>query len=278
MWFYLALISAVLYASLWLFARASRGIPSAFVTASIHVWAPFALFFIVREIDFPWHESWWQLYMLFTICVIPGTLWALTFASQRSEVTVINPLAALSTIATLAVSILLFEKQFELLHIAGIFVVVLGLFFLYHGAKGTWRKPWPWIVLVGVLILGVNVAIIKEVLERFPHPIAVLAFASTCSFSVNAIFATGSIRAIRLSKNRIVLLLFFLAATVAQDFATFFALSMGPAPHVVAIKRTSILFAAFMSYFLFGEKEQPLWKLMTACVIVVVGVALLNFA
>ena len=276
MWFPLALGSAVLYASMWLFARASRGLPSGVVTAMYSAWSPILLFYVSQSVNFPWEEQWWQVYMLMPFLIIPFTLCMLTYACQRSPVTIVNPLASLSTFSTLTISTAFFAKSFSSIHIAGMVVITAGLFFLYHGQWKEWNKPWPWLILLGVLILGINVAIIKEVLQRFPHPIAVLALAATGTFAVNAIFAGKSWLKIKWTKNVIILLGAFALVNLSQDVLTFLALSLGPAPHVVAVKRTSILFAAIGGYFIFKEKDQSLVRLLISCVVVVIGVAMLN--
>jgi len=276
MWFPLALAAAVLYASMWLFARASRGIPSGVVTAMYSIWAPLLLFVVAQSVDYPWHERWWQLYLLMPFLIMPFTLCMLTYACQRSPVTIVNPLASLSTFSTLTITTAFFAKSFSSIHIAGMVVVTAGLFFLYHGQWTEWKKPWPWLVLLGVLILGLNVAIIKEVLERFPHPIAVLALAATGTFAVNAIFAGKSWHKMKWTQNAILLLGAFALVNLSQDILTFLALSLGPAPHVVAVKRTSILFAAIGGYIIFKEKGQSLVRLLFACVVVVLGVVMLN--
>jgi len=227
-------------------------------------------------VDYPWQETWWQLYLLFVFLVMPLTLWALTYSCQRTEVTIVNPLAALSTLSTLLVASTIFAKTFLPSHILGIIIVTTGLLCLYQGRWHAWRKPWPWIVLVSVLILGVNVAIIKEVLERFPHPLAVLALAATVIFVMNAIAAGKKWSRFPMEGSALLLLSFFAIASLSQDIFTFLALNLGPAPHVVAVKRTSIFFAAIGGYFIFKERDQSLVRLLISCVVVVGGVVLLN--
>ncbi|MBU2213412.1 DMT family transporter [Patescibacteria group bacterium] len=276
MWFAYALISAVLYSSMWLFARASRGLPSGVVTALFSIWSPFLLFYVAKQVDFPWQEQWWQLYLVLAFIIMPITLRMMTYACQRAPVTVVNPLASLSTFSTLAIASVFFAKSFSSIHIVGMVTITLGLFFLYHGQWIEWRKPWPWLVLGGVMILGLNVAVLKEVLERFPHPIALMAFAGVGNFAVNSVLAGKSWFSFTWTSSIVLLLAAFALADVSQNVFTFLALSVGPAPHVVAVKRTSILFAAIGGYFIFKEKDQSLVRLIISCVIVAIGVALLN--
>lgn len=276
MWFPLALAAAFLYAWMWIFARMSRGVNSGIVTASTALWGPPLFLWMLTQVDYPWGEWWWQLYMLWIILCLSLTLRLLTVASQKSLVTVINPLAALSTLSALFVSVAFFERTFIELHIVGIAIITGGLLLLYHGQWRAWCSPWTWAALFGVLILGVNVAIIKEILVLFPHPIAIIAVDATVVFVVNAVLAGPAWFRLRISNRMLLLLVIFSATTLIQDTLTLWALQLGPAPHVVAVKRTSILIAAALSYFVLHEREQPLPKLLLASVVVVLGVVLLT--
>jgi uncharacterized membrane protein len=276
MWFPLALLSAVLYACMWLFARGSRGMPTAFVTAAASMWAPPMLVWTLFNVDYPWGDPLWQRYLVLPFFLIPITLLGLTLAGQRTEVSIIKPLSALSTVAALCASVLLFGAEFRLAHTIGIAVITVGLLLLYHGRWESWRTPWPWIAFVGVLVLGANAAVAREVLVIFREPLALITLAATGSFCVNGALAIRERRVIKIASRDVVFLFAFAATNLAQDLLTFTALTMGPAPHVIAVKRTSILFAAFMSYFIFRDRDQPLWRLMAASGVVVIGVACLS--
>ena len=275
MWFFLALISAVLYAWMWLLARMSRGIASSTTTAAVTAWGVPLFLWMLTQVTYPWSEIWWRLYLVLPLAVIPWTMYLLTYASQRAPVTVVKPLAAISTLSTLVVSAIFFRNIFLPAHVMGIFVVTTGLFYLYRGNWQAWREPWPWYTLLGVLVLGVNVAAIKEVLLRFPHPFAVLALAATGTFVWNAAFSCMQRNRTRITVPMMRLLLIFALVTIVQDFTTFMAIAAGPAPHVIAVKRTSILFAAIFSYTFLHERQQSLWKLLLASGIVVMGVVML---
>jgi len=275
MWFFLAFLAAFLYAWMWLFARMSRGVPSAIVTASMMCWAPPLLLWMLPRVEYPWGEWWWQLYLVWIAVCISFALRLLTFSSQRALVTVVNPLAALSTLATLLVSVMLFGQTFSAVHITGIAVITGGLLLLYHGQWRVWHTPWPWLTLLGVLILGVNVALLKEVLIRFPYPIAFVAVDATIVFLVNAAAAGRQWFHCTIPKRVWLLLAVFAGVTFLQEVSTVMAVDLGPAPHVVAVKRTSILIAAALSYFLLKEQEQPLRKLLLASGVVVMGVVML---
>jgi uncharacterized membrane protein len=276
MWFVLALLSAVLYASMWLFARASRGMPTAFVTAAASMWAPPMLVWMLFTLDYPWGDPRWQAYLFLPFLLIPLTLWGLTLASQRTEVSIVKPLSALSTVSALCASVLFFGEQFRLLHIVGMTVITVGLLVLYHGRYKSWRTPWPWVALLGVLVLGVNAAVVRNVLGFFAEPLGLVVLAASATFFINAGLAVRNRADIRINGHTMLFLFAFGATNLLQDLLTFTALGMGPAPHVIAVKRTSILFAAFMSYFLFNDREQPLKRLLFACAIVVVGVGLVS--
>lgn len=276
MWFPLALTSAVLYACMWLFARGSRGMPTAFVTAAASAWAPVLLVWMLFRVDYPWSDMRWQAYLVLPFFIIPLTLFVLTLASQRTEVSIVKPLSAFSTLAALVVSVVFFGEEFRLLHIGGIAMITLGLLFLYHGRWSAWREPWPWLALGGVMFLGANAAVIRQVLLFFREPLAILVLAATASFFVNGMLAIRTRKDIRITPRIVIFLSAFALTNFLQDVLTFAALTVGPAPHVIAVKRTSILFAAFMSYMLFNDREQSLWRLLAASAVVVLGVGLLS--
>ncbi|MBU0767286.1 EamA family transporter [Patescibacteria group bacterium] len=276
MWFAYALTSAVLYASLWLFARASRGTPTSVVAASANILGPVVLIISLRNIDFPWDESWWYWYLPIPTVILPIMMWLMTASSQRSDVTIIKPLSALSTITTFLFSVFVFSEQFSLKGILGLSVITAGLLILYHGQWSKWKNIWPWIILICVLLLGINVSILSKVLTFFPHPFAIIGLGMTSTLIWNSLFAKRAWSQTHFTRSLLLLLGAFAIAVFSQDIVTLIALTMAPAPYVVAIKRTSILLASLGGYFLFKEKDQSLSRLIISSCIVIVGVVLLN--
>jgi len=262
---------------MWLLARASKGLPSSVVTAINTIWAPILLIYFLPSVQFPWDKWWWYLYLILPMVLMPISTWTLTHACQRIDVTIIKPLSSLSTIATLFVSMFIFSKSFELIHIIGIFVITIGLLSLYHNRWNTIRSIWLWLAIFAIIIMGINGSVIKEVLSVFPHPIALIAFGATGEFAFVSFFgAKNDWNKIKWTRNNISLVTLFSIIVFAQSICTFLALSLGPAPHVIAIKRTSILLAALGGYWIFKERDQSLVRLVVSCVVVVMGVILLN--
>lgn len=277
MWFPLALGSAVLYSSMWLFARGSKGLPSSVVTALNCCWGPILLLFFLPTVEFPWTQWWWYGYLIFPWVLLPLSAWILTHACQRIDVTVINPLSAISTIATLLTASVLFSKSFEQIHIIGILIITAGLMFLYHNRWHAWKSTWMWLSILAVIFMGVNASLLKEVIGLFPNPIAVLAIGETGSFVfLSSISARKDWKQVKWSKKNILFVSAFSSIVLIQAILIFFALAVGPAPHVIAIKRTSILLTAIGGYFIFKENNQSLIRLTLSCVIVIAGAILIN--
>lgn len=276
MWLFYALLSAILYSSLWIFARASKGTPTSVVVASSNILGPLVLVIATRNIDFPWNESWWYLYLPIPILILPIMMWLMTAASQHSDVTIIKPLSALSTATTLLFSTFVFAERFEPKGILGLTIITIGLLLLYHGQWRKWKNIWPWVILICVLLLGFNVAILSKVMSLFPHPFAISGLVMTSTLIWNSLIARRSWSQARFTRPLIFLLIAFAIAIFLQDIVTLIALTMAPAPYVIAVKRTSILLASLGGYFLFHEKDQSLPRLIISSCVVIIGVVLLN--
>lgn len=276
MWFTYALLSAVFYALLWVFVRMSKGIPSTVVTAVEFIPGPFLFLYFLTQVDYPWGETWWQLYLIFPFVLIPFFVWAMTYALHRIEVTSVMPLFGLSSIATLFVAASFFGEQVTTTGIAGIAIITAGLFCLYGGRWEIWRQKGPWIVLAGAIFFGVNAAIAAKVLHKFPHIFALLAVIFTGAFIGNAPFALRDLKHVRWSSRVLLILIAIVCANVAHDIFTLIAFTHGPSSYVIAIKRTSILFTAVIGYVFLKERGQPLMRLLLASGLVVGGVVLLT--
>lgn len=275
MWFPFALLSAFFYAALWVLARMSRGMPSTVVTALQFVFGPPLLFYTATRIEYPWHEPWWQLYLLLPLLILPLTAWAMTSALHTTEVTLVKPLFGLSSIATLFVSSSFFGETFSRWGLLGILLITLGLLLLYHERWEAWKSVGPWMVLTGAVIFGVNAAVVAEVVSRFPHVIALSALVMTTTFAANALGAGTLWRKMRWSRRNLLILLALAVACFGQDVITLYALTLGPSAYVIAVKRTSVLIVALLGYFFLHEREQSLWKLLLASALVVLGVSIL---
>jgi len=136
---------------------------------------------------------------------------------------------------------------------------------------------WLWLSILAVIFMGANASVLKEVIEVFPHPIAILAIGETGAFIfLTSLSARKDWKTIRWTKRNILLVSTFSTIVFVQAILIFFALALGPAPHIIAIKRTSILLAALGGYFIFKENNQSLIRLVMSCVVVVAGAILIN--
>jgi hypothetical protein len=275
MWLFLSLLSSIGFAAMFLLARGSKGIPATVVTTAYALWGPVVLLYSIREVSFPWSETWWQIFLPLPLLIMPLALLALTMASQRTPVTIMKPLSAFSPLAALFFSIAAYGAVFPPLGIAGIFTVTLGLLVLYHGRWKAWKEPWPWVAVLGMIILGINASVTREVLLRFPEPLAVVGLAATGTFCINAILSVPYWKKTTFSLNTVLLLCFFVGIDFLQSFATIAALELAPSAYVIAVKRTSILLASIGAFYIFNEKDQPLWQIALSCAIVIVGVTML---
>jgi drug/metabolite transporter (DMT)-like permease len=275
MWFALSILSAFLYASLWLFARASKGLPTSVVTAFQFVPGPIMLILLSTKIHFPWTEPRWYLFLITALVIVPPFSWALNFASQRIEVTLIKPLSALSSISAVLFGMILAHQTFSLNAILGILISTAGLMLIYHARWTVWKKPYPWIALASVLVFGFNATVAGYLFQVFPHPLTVSAVALTGGFIPPMLASMRHHKRMTWNRKTITLLLSFAAATIAQELTTDYALVLAPAAYVLSVKRTSIIMASAAGYFFFHEKDIPLKKLILATVIVVTGLAIL---
>lgn len=279
MWFALSLLSAVFYASLWLFARASRGMPSSIVTAIQFSPGPVILALSLPGTALPWDQPSWLVYLASQFLIIPPFAWAMNHVSQRVEVTVIKPLSSISSISAAFAGIAFFGDQFSPLSLAGIAIGTMGLLLLYHARWNVWRTPYPWIVLASVLAFGVNAALMGHVLSYWKHPIAMAGLAMTSTFLFTTIPALSQRASAVWTQKRVLLMLSFVAAMIAQELSTMYAFALAPsAAYVVSVKRTSIIMAALAGYLLFNERETPLPRLILSAGLTSAGVAVLFLA
>ncbi len=277
MWILLALASAVLYAATWLFARASKGIPVAVVTSAQFAIGPIVLIHSAWVVDFPWHEPLWIFYLGFNTFIGPIILLGFTYASQRVEVSIIKPLTGLTSIAALFFSVVLFHETFPLLGILGIVLTTLGLLLLYKGRWYVWKTPYPWIILFGVLIFGINTVMAREVYKFFPHVIPMSSAFLSGGFFFNAVVAGKKWFTTKWSWRRVGFMTLFALTVWFQDVFTIAAVALAPAPYVLAVKRLSILFAALGGYYIFKERDQSLPRLMMAVTLVILGIVVIAF-
>lgn len=273
MWIVVTLLSATLYASLWLFARASNGISSRVVTAAQAALGPIALAYGFVRHPMPWHEPIWQLYIVYDCLVIPFVLLLMTYAAQRVEVSVIKPLSGLSGLCSLLFAIIFFGEEFTAWGVAGVLITTAGLAVLYHGRWSVWRTPYPWMVLLGIVLFSIAALLAGMALTVYPHPITVSGLYLSAAFVVNGVLAGPQWKRTQWTRSTIVLLAAFAVASMAQEVLTMLAFQMAPVPYVLSVKRTSIILAAVAGYVWLKERDQPLWQLLLAAVLVVAGVA-----
>jgi uncharacterized membrane protein len=276
MWFVFAVGSACFYSMLWIIGRMSRGIPTVVVTASQYAYGPILLFFVYNTVEYPWDQTWWWFFLILPFCIVPLMGWAMTYVLHHTEVTVIKPLFGLSSISTLIVASVFFGETVTAYGVAGIFLIVFGLLMLYHGRWEIWKQNGPWISLFGAFVFGANGAVIGAVLGRFPFIFALSGIAMTGHFLVTGIPATTKLKDVQWNKRTFLILLAIMTAMFGQDIFTLMALSLGPSPYVVAVKRTSILLTAVIGYVFLHERDQSLKRLLLSSGLVVLGVMLLT--
>jgi drug/metabolite transporter (DMT)-like permease len=276
MWFPFALLSAVFYSMLWVLARMSKGLPSSVVTWIQFVYGPILLLVASRYVDFPWSETWWWIYLTIPFLFLPAYAWAMTYALHKTEVTLLQPLFGLSSIATLLVASMFFGEVIPVYGIVGILIITFGLLSLYHGRWEVWKSIGPWITLGGAFLFGANAAIIGGVLQKFPHVFALSGIAITGHFIFCSIPAVPKLKQVVWSKRTIWIFIGLGVAMIGQDLATLYALTLGPFSYVISVKRASMLLTAVVGYIFLHERDQSLWRLLISSVLVVIGVMMLT--
>jgi uncharacterized membrane protein len=274
-WFLLSLLAALSFTALWILTRLSREMPSNAVTALQALPGPVILWYATWEIDFPWGEPLWQWYLVFPLLLMPIALWALTASVHRTEVTLVKPLSAFSSVCTLVTAFVLFGEKVSGYGVTGVFIITAGLFLLYHGRFAAWRKSGPWLALLGAIIIGVNAGVLAGVLDLFPFVLAVAGFSMTTTLLINGAAAGRSWREIKWSKANILIAAAMIFVNVLQHIFTLTAFLYGPSSYVIAVKRTSLLLTAVIGYVFLNERDQSLTQLLLASGVVVVGVMLL---
>lgn len=276
MWFLPALASAIFYSMLWVLARMSRGLPSSVVTWIQFVYGPVLLVVASRYVDFPWGEMWWWAYLTLPFCIVPAYAMAMTHAVHRTQVTLLQPLFGLSSIATLAVASMFFGEVVPAYGIAGILLITFGLLSLYHSRWEVWRSRGPWIALFGAFLFGANAAIIGGVLQEFPHVFALSGIAITGHFLFCSIPAVPRLKQVVWSKRTVLIFIGLGIAMIGQDLATLYALTLGPFSYVISVKRSSMLLTAVVGYLFLRERDQSIGRLLFSSALVVIGVVMLT--
>ena len=276
MWFFPALVSAVFYSMLWVLARMSRGLPSSVVTWVQFIYGPVILCFASLYVDFPWGEIWWWAYLTIPFGFLPAYAWAMTYALHRTQVTLLQPLFGLSSIATLIVASWFFGERVSVFGIFGILFVTGGLLSLYHGRWEVWRGHGPWIALMGAFVFGSNAAIVAGVLKEFPHIYALSGIVITGHLLFCSIPAMPRLKQVTWSRRTLVIFFWLGVVMIGQDLASLYAFTLGPSSYVIAVKRTSMLLTAVIGYLFLHERDQSLIRLLVASGLVVIGVVMLT--
>lgn len=278
MWFLLSLLAAVFYAALWVLARASRGLPTSIVLAAEFSPVPLLVLFGWPSQPVPWDQPLWIFFVCVSIFFMPVTWWLMTYAGQRSDIGVIKPLSSLSSITALVAGVLIFHDQISFVGGLGVMVVLGGLLVLYRGRSYHWSKRYPWIVLFCVLSFGFIGALLRSVLQMFPEPLFVTGIFLLPGGLLYLLQAVRVVRSIRFTASHYYILIAFAIASITQEVASIYALTLAPAAYMYTVKRTSIIIASLIGYFYFHEKEVPLWRLTAGSIVVVGGTAVLAFA
>jgi|GEM_PF-914041 len=277
MWLLYSLIAAVFYAALWILARASRGLPASIVLAAEFFPVPLLIFFGWPSQPIPWSEPLWILFCLVSVFVMPFTWWLMTYAGQRSDIGVIKPLSSLSSITALFAGVVIFHDSVSFLGTLGVLVVMFGLLILYRGRAYHWRKRYPWIVLGCVLFYGFIGALLRSIVQIFPEPLFVTGIFLLPGSFIYFAQALRVVRTVTFTSAHYIILGIFAFASITQEVASIYALTLAPAAYMYTVKRTSIIIASLVGYFYFHEKEVPLWRLTVGSIIVISGTAVLAF-
>ena len=254
----------------------SKGLPSSVVTGVQFIYGPILLWIASRYVDFPWGETWWWAYLTLPFCIVPAYAWAMTYALHRTQVTFLQPLFGLSSIATLLVASTFFGENIPTYGIVGILIITFGLLSLYHGRWEVWKSSGPWITLLGAFIFGANAAIIGGVLQKFPHVFALSGMAITGHLLFCSIPAAPRLKQVVWSKRTIWIFIGLSIAMLGQDIATLYALTLGPFSYVISVKRASMLITAVVGYVFLHERDQSLSRLLISSVLVLIGIVMLT--
>lgn len=275
MWLVLTLASSMLYAAQWAVVRAShQKVPSSFVAAAHGIAAPVLALGVLRH-PMPLDLPIVQIYLVYVFLINPPFSWISIYAAQRIPLSLSKPLSSFASVSATLAGWLAFDLRFPPLGIAGITLGFVGLWLLYHARGNAWKQPYPWLLALCMLNFGLVSALTGQVLAVYPHPVIVTGIGLTGALTIAGAVSARQWRRLRVRRETVGILGFIALSNILSEVLYSMALGMIPAAYAVSTKRVSIIITALLGYYLFRERELPLWRLLAASALVAAGVALM---
>lgn len=222
-----------------------------------------------------------------SILLLKGVVNALAFlfvmmALQRAELSSTLPLLALSPGLVALLAYITIGDTISGKEILGL-VLMIGGMVLLERKGGTIIKA-HWYIWAALTLFAVSAVLDKSLVSGFKmHPLVVLFYQHAVFVVMYAILFFGKKQSAKgrpnlfSSEYRSTMLLIILVAviTISYRYAQLAATQLAPVALVLAVKRTSVLFASLVGGKLFSEHRLS-WKLLGATVIIVAGFLILR--
>ena len=233
-----------------------------------------------------WHIPPWQFWALVLGVNLPIEIAAyyLGFtAIQRSPLSLVAPLHAVSGIFLILTGYLVLGEQPSAFGAVGIMLIVLGSFFLgwrpgeesfFRGLTNVFREPGSYLIIGVALLTSVSIVISKFAF-RYASPLLTAFYIIGAIAVVLLPAAMRGMGSIQLpNRNR------FLAALGAGAGASFAlhytGLSLLPAAYFISVKRVSMVFNVFWGRFVFHEdhtRERLIGALLMVAGVILIAIS-----
>ena len=289
MWFWLATCSAILSAIAAIVQKKVLFHFDALEFSLLLSVCVFGVSFFIPLFTDVFSTSSTQLLIILSKSVLGAGAFLLVMLSlQRNEISSALPILGLTPAATALLAASALGESLKGWEWGGIVVMMIGLYLLEKKPNQKLFDPWREVLLSknhitifgAVSLFAVSSVADKALVSTFrTDPLVVLFYQNgmyVLVFAVAFWFRRGSIRPIMRDGNR--LLPYILAAaflTVCYRLTQLEATKIGPVALVLAVKRTSIIYASFFGGRIFSDERRGM-KLLGAALIVVSGFMILR--
>lgn len=281
-WFTLSLVASLCLAAVLLLQKAvlnrKEVDPIAFAIyfqlLVVLISSPIALYLGTRVENF---DAIWPLVLLMAVLYgLANTL--LYWGMKHTEISRVSVIMTSVPLWVFLGGVLLLGESFNLLKVAGVALVVSGLFVLAWAGRGfRWTRASTAVLLASFLMSGAFL-IDRDISGNFSSPFLYQAFSFSLPVIVMVLLRPNAVPKIPVLFARNIQRLTFLSAvvlvTMSASVLTAYRLG-GEVSRVIPIVRASSILVVIFSYLFLGERKDLLKKLIAA-ILVVLGVVLLR--
>ena len=266
LWFYLALTCALSVSLVDVLSKKAMGQSDPYVVAWVRLGycIPFlalSLFWIkIPELDVTFYKV-----LLFLLPLEITALLLYTHALRQSPLSLTVPFLALTPVFLIATSYLILGERPDRSGLAGILLIAVGAYLLnVHTRYKGWLEPFRAILqekgsrkmIVVAFLYSITANLGKVAIQHSsPEFFGIIYFPLLALLSFPFLSLTGGRGAYRdlFSRKGFFLLIGFLQTIMI--FTHVWAISLVEVPYMIAIKRTSLLFAILFGWLIFREEK-----------------------